>query len=172
MDIKKIKHKGVEVLSDLCLYDNNNEIVLLSLYGATQQVKAIFAAIASGYEINVEDSISLQRVYSPVRFRGTSIGYGKQHGLIYAEDLAAEKYVIWRNPNERVERLIETLSGRRIPILKEWMPWLEGLLKENEVLLPLHGWGGEGYECMWDDNYICTLITQYLEKMEVEDGKN
>jgi len=165
--IRTLKHKGVEVKSDLCLYGtiDGGEVNVVSLYGSPQQVKAIEAAFLSGNIVETIGGMPLYRYSQSYKIKNTSIGYGKCHGLLWLGD---RNYFIWRNKQERMQAFEQVLRTRKIPFLPEWLPWLERMLKDGEYLVPLYGWGAEGYVCYWDDDKICQDITKVLSVIQTQ----
>jgi hypothetical protein len=170
-DIVGIRCGGVTCKSDLGLYSDHfrsNYVYFLSLYGSPQQVRAIFSLLSTRRELEViagGEKIYIQREYqSGLRFRGYSIGYGKQHGIIWVEDIA-ERIVFWISPEEKLKAMHYALSRRKIPFDPSWVSAIEDLLKRNDYLESLKGWGGVGgYICRWDDDAICDLIAERLKK--------
>jgi len=161
MDIKTIKAGGILVKSDFGMYTKDNEIVLLSVYGALQQVKAVFAAIAAFKSLTViPDGINVQRSNSSLRALGRSIGYGKRHLLIWASD-AADRSIIWMNGDEDKEAAVEAfLSQRKVPYERDFfLPFEKSLLGE-ELMEPMAGWGGVcGYAVNEeDDGRLCDIM--------------
>ncbi|MDP1340916.1 hypothetical protein, partial [Klebsiella variicola] len=63
-----------------------NEVHFLSVYGAPQQTKAIFSALAAWKELQIGDD-EFRRPPDSLRFRGYSLGYGKHHGIIWTDRL-------------------------------------------------------------------------------------
>lgn len=155
------------------IYRSRVETVLLSIYGATQQVRALFSLLSMGHRLIYVDpkderAVSLHRARGGfLRFKGFNIGWGKQHALIWNHETTDNKDVIfWFSPNEKEAAMMKALSKKRIPLLKEWLPWLEPILVEHEYLIPLTGWGGiNGYLLEnTSDNHICDLICEDLKK--------
>jgi len=172
-----IKSKGIICKTDMGLYDasySHNYLELLSIYGSTQQVKAIFGLLASGYDCLVtigKDNITLKRPYGNLRFRSTSIGYGKRHGLIWNEDIE-KNTIIWLSPEEKQKALYSAISKRRIPFDESWLSNLEKILLARGYFGKLQGWGGiDGYESKWEDDDICNLIANKILKPS-KGGKN
>lgn len=166
--VRTVTYQGVQVKSDICLYEsgyhNGGKLVLLSIYGSPQQVKAIYGALASGKIIETgsgtDSGTDISRsMWQPLRFRGTTLGYGKQHGLVWVENIG--DYIIYRD-DARCHAITETLKKRKIPFLSEWIPWIESMLRQKEYLKPLEGWGARGYACRWDDDAICEDIITWL----------
>ncbi len=164
-----LKAKGVTCRTDMGLYSSSSSSNILrfaSVYGAPQQVKAIFSVIATFNEVILlkdDSQVRLARSYnSSLRFRGFSIGYGKQHGIIWDEK-TGEDCIIWTSRDERLKALYNALSKRKVPFDKAWLPKLELLLGRGGFLSLLQGWGGiGGYECSWDDDAICDKIVKVL----------
>jgi len=163
--------KGVICKTDVGLYSNyysNNIVYFLSIYGAPQQVKAIFASLATGQRLEVtsgNESFSLSRDYqSSLRFKGFSVGYGKAHGIIWQENIG-QKCVIWTSPEERDIAFLNAISKRKIPFDKSWLQKMEVALKQKGFLTPLLGWGGiGGYVAKWADDAICELIVTSINR--------
>lgn len=170
-DIVEIKHGGVTCKSDFGLYNEHysqNYVYLLSLYGSPQQVKAIFSLLSTLWylEVKIKDqNIHIQREYkASLKFKGYSIGYGKQHGIIWAEDIN-ERIIFWTSPEEKTKAFRNALSRRKVPFDPNWVPAIEILMLKNGYLEKLNGWGGVGgYFCKWDDDAICDLIAESLKK--------
>lgn len=161
MDIKTIKVGGVMVKSDYGLYTKDNEMVLLSVYGALQQVQAVFAAVAGFKSVTVvPDGINVQRSNSSLRARGRPIGYGKRHLLMWDAD-AAGRSIIWMNGAEDKEKAIEGfLSSRKVPYEKDFFHHFEKRLLEDELMERMTGWGDvSGYAVLEeDDGRLCDVM--------------
>lgn len=172
--IAEIKAKGVLCKTDMGLYEPsyNNYLRLLSIYGSPQQVKAIFGVLASGYDCRVtidSKEITLERRYSSLRFRSTSLGYGKRHGLIWSEGIG-KNTIVWLSPEEKLKALRSAISRRRVPFDKSWINSIEEILLAEGYITELHGWGGiGGYKCDWDDDAICHLIAEKIIKPLAQD---
>ncbi|MBE0427972.1 MAG: hypothetical protein IBX72_15195 [Nitrospirae bacterium] len=170
-DIVDIKCGGVACKSDLGLYSDHfrsNYVYFLSLYGSPQQVRAIFSLLSTWRQLEAtigSEKIHIQREHQcSLRFRGYSIGYGKQHGIIWVEDIA-ERIVFWISPEEKLKALRYALSKRKIPFDASWISAIETLMGRNNHLESLKGWGGGGgYICNWNDDAICDLIAERLKK--------
>ncbi len=171
VQVPTIAIKGVSCKTDMGLYSNqysDNTLSLLSFYGAPQQVKAIFSLLATGREAYVKDGDDTIKVIrnhnTSLRFRGYSMGYGKQFGLLWDEKID-EKCIIWTSPAERENALCAAFAKRKIPFDKSWLLNLETVLGKEGYFSPLRGWGGlGGYEVSWDDNAICDVIVSLLTK--------
>ncbi len=167
--ICEISFKGIVCRADVGLYERRNggganTCVLLSLYGAPQQTRGIFAALASNNPVVVDgrDGEELYRERPALHYRGMSIGYAKQHALVWTEELG-RSMVIYTSEEERINRLHHVLSKRRIPYDSACVRQLETLLLEKGYLQPLEGWGPvNGYRCTFDDDAICDLIITRL----------
>ena len=108
--IVTVEHSGIVCKSDFCLYDEKsgtNNIQLLSIYGAMQQVKGLFACLAAGKALLVGE-IMLNRSERAICFKGTKIGYAKYHGLVWTEDVG-KNMVIWTSEDQRIVRLRQSL---------------------------------------------------------------
>jgi len=172
-----LKKDGIAVKTDIGLYSEGyvSPILLLaSVYGAAQQIRALFSMLSMNYSLSYEpfdgDTVTLYReTKGLLRLKSTSIGYGKQHGLIWADYsyFKDTKIIYWFSPEEKDAALYSVLSKRRIPITKHWLPWVERLLVDNEYFIPLRGWGGiQGYLCEFSyssDDYICDLLCEKLK---------
>lgn len=183
MDLFQINAKGVVCTSDIGLirpfpenrrgYDSPipASAYILSIYGSSQQVKAIFATLAQGEPIEMgmdgEKYNITRTAEDTIRFRGYNIGYGKQHALIFAE---TSRITFWLDPIERLKHLDLILSQGKIPYDKSWLPGIERLLLDKEHLAKLIGWGGmEGYLSDWgkqDEDELCNLIANSIEYLE------
>lgn len=97
MDIKTIRSCGVAVKSDFGLYSDsggNKFLILLSIYGSSQQTRAVFSALAESRAVKVlPDTFELARP-SSLRGKGRSIGRGRHHMLIWSEEGLADG-IIW-----------------------------------------------------------------------------
>lgn len=164
----RVSSGGVVCLSDLGLIDERGTVYVLSLYGALQQVRAIWARLIGDLPVSLsrepDDGVSLVRpVSTALRFRGTPLGRGKYHGLLWVDTLGQE-VLVWTQEAERLPMVQGALSRRRIPYDPQWLPWLETLLYERGYLLPLECWGDlHGYRCLWDDDAICDDLCHHLQ---------
>lgn len=173
-----LKNHGVACKTDFglsCHRDVNNALLVASIYGAAQQVKALFSLFSMGHQLNYvfpdsDRSISFSRDRSStLRFKGTSVGYGKQHGLIWSDYVYSQTEIIyWFSPEEKEVAICSALSKRRIPYIKKQLPWIEKILVDYHYFEPLRGWGGiQGYLCEFGttaDDHICSLICEEIRK--------
>ncbi len=158
-DIVTIEHEGVVCKSDAALYEEGYDIHtihFLSIYGAPQQTKALFSALAS-YRRLTAGRDTFTRPADALRYRGFSMGYGKHHNVIWTEQLDTS-IIVWSSEEEKASRLRNILSRRRIPYEPCHLDRLEKLLVEYYYLVPLSGWGLQGYQCNFHDDDICDLI--------------
>jgi hypothetical protein len=154
-----VEHDGVVCKSDSGIYraGYENELHFLSIYGATQQTKAIFSALAAFKELDVEGD-EFRRPHDSLRFRGYSLGYGKHHGIIWTDKLDVS-LIIWTSEEEKQARLRNILSRQRIPYDPGDFSRIEKLLVEHGFLISLTTWGRiDGYACDFNDDDICDLI--------------
>ncbi len=154
-----VEHEGVSCKSDAGLYRERygKELQFLSIYGAPQQTKAIFSALAASKELLVGDD-EFRRARDALRFRGFSLGYGKHHAIIWTAQLDVT-LIVWTSDEEKRSRLRNILSRRRIPYEPQHLARLEKLLVDHGYLMALAGWGSiGGYACDFDDDAICDLI--------------
>jgi hypothetical protein len=157
--ILTVEHQGVVCKSDAGVYSAGyqNEIHFLSIYGAPQQTKGIFSALAAGKELTVGDQ-GFQRPRDALRFRGYSLGYGKHHGIIWTDKLDVS-LIIWTSEEEKESRLRAILARRRVPYDPDDFERIEQLLLEHGYLVLLESWGRiDGYACDFNDDAICDLI--------------
>ena len=157
--ILAVEHEGVACKSDAGVYGDGyqNELHFLSVYGAPQQTKAIFSALAASKELEIEDN-EFRRPRDALRFRGYSLGYGKHHGIIWTERLDIS-LIIWTSEKEKESRLRNVLSRQRIPYDPHDFVRIEKLLLEHGYLAPLKSWGSiAGYACDFNDDAICDAI--------------
>ena len=168
MQIYEIYSCGLTVKSDIGIYNSDDAILLLSTYGAPQQVKALLARFVTGENICLmtgEDKRSLHENWANnYRMKIFSIGYGKAHGLLWQENIDRDT-VFWLSPEERDQAIRAAVSRRTIPFLPEWLPTIEQTLIEQGIFTTLQGWGGaEGYEATWKDDQVCDLIVEKIFK--------
>jgi hypothetical protein len=157
--ILTVEHEGVVCKSDAGVYSagHQNEIHFLSIYGAPQQTKGIFSALAAGKELAIGDQ-GFQRPRDALRFRGYSLGYGKHHGIIWTDKLDVS-LIIWTSEEEKHARLRTILARRRVPYDPDDFERIEQLLLEHGYLVLLESWGRiDGYKCDFNDDAICDLI--------------
>jgi hypothetical protein len=157
--ILTVEYEGVLCKSDAGVYGQGyeNELHFLSIYGAPQQTKAIFSALAASKELLIGED-AFRRTRDALRFRGYSLGYGKHHGIIWTDQLDVS-LIVWSSDEEKRSRLRNILSRRRIPYDPQHFSRLEKLLIDHGYLLALDGWGSiGGYACDFDDDAICDLI--------------
>lgn len=167
-DLPRITVRGIQCKSDLALFSSHGFTHLLSLYGATQQVKAA-CALFVGYEVlhahHADQAVQIKRVRDVhYRIRVSSIGHGKAHGLIFIED-GQDSVIVWAPPKTEDEAFLAFLRSRRIPLLDEWLPALKPLLLNSNCLYPLEGWGAQGYcinDAAWNDDLVCDLIVKHI----------
>jgi hypothetical protein len=157
--ILAVEYEGVLCKSDAGVYGQgyDNELHFLSIYGAPQQTKAIFSALAAskGLQIGKDE---FQRPRDALRFRGYSLGYGKHHGIIWTDRLDTS-LIIWTSEEEKRSRLRNILSRHRIPYDPHDLGRIEKLLVEHGYLTVLESWGSiAGYACDFNDDAICDLI--------------
>jgi hypothetical protein len=157
--ILSVEYEGVVCKSDAGVHGDGyeNELHFLSIYGAPQQTKGVFSALASWKELQVGDD-EFRRPRDALRFRGYSLGYGKHHGIIWTERLDIS-LIIWTSEQEKESRLRNVLSRQRIPYDPRDFARIEKLLLEYGYLTALRSWGKiGGYACDFNDDAICDLI--------------
>lgn len=157
--ILTIEYEGVVCKSDAGVYGDGyeNELHFLSIYGAPQQTKAIFSALAAWKEVRIGEE-EFQRPRDSLRFRGYRLGYGKHHGIVWTDRLDIS-LIIWTSEQERQSRLRNILSRQRIPYDPQDLARIEKLLLKHGYLAPLKSWGMiGGYACDFNDDAICDLI--------------
>ena len=157
--ILAVEYEGVLCKSDAGVYGQGyqNELHFLSIYGAPQQTKAIFSALAASKELQIGNG-EFQRPRDALRFRGYSLGYGKHHGIIWTDRLDTS-LIIWTSEEEKRSRLRNILSRQRIPYDPHDLGRIEKLLVEHGYLTALASWGSiAGYACDFNDDAICDLI--------------
>ncbi len=157
--ILSVEYEGVVCKSDAGVYGDvyENEIHFLSIYGAPQQTKGVFSALAAWKELQIGDD-GFRRPRDAMRFRGYSLGYGKHHGIIWTERLDVS-LIIWTSEEEKESRLRNVLSRQRIPYDPGDFARIERLLLEYGYLTVLRSWGKiGGYACDFNDDAICDLI--------------
>ncbi len=163
-----VKAGGIRCKSDIGLVHQSTAL-LLSIYGSPQQVKALFALLADGKTLTVERKddaegvreFEIERLPSTDQmglcFRGSAVGYGKQHGLIWAE--ALRDHIVWTATGGEDAAVLASFAKRKIPVLPEWISSISGKLCDLRVATPLWGWGGAGgYWCNWDDDKVCSFL--------------
>ena len=157
--ILAVEYEGVLCKSNAGVYGQgyDNELHFLSVYGAPQQTKAIFSALAASKELYIGDD-EFRRPRDALRFRGYSLGYGKHHGIIWTDRLDTS-LIIWTSEEEKQSRLRNVLSRQRIPYDPHDLGRIEKLLVEHGYLTALASWGSiAGYACNFNDDAICDLI--------------
>ena len=157
--ILTVEYEGVACKSDAGVYGDGyeNELHFLSIYGAPQQTKAVFSALAASKELHIGDD-EFRRPRDSLRFRGYSLGYGKHHGIIWTDRLDIS-LIIWTSEEEKESRLRNVLSRQRIPYDPRDFARIEKLLLEYGYLTALESWGRiGGYACDFNDDAICDLI--------------
>ena len=157
--ILTVEYDGVACKSDVGVYGDGyeNELHFLSIYGAPQQTKAVFSALAASKELHIGDN-EFRRPRDSLRFRGYSLGYGKHHGIIWTDRLDIS-LIIWTSEQEKESRLRNVLSRQSIPYDPRDFARIERLLVEHGYLTALESWGRiGGYACDFNDDAICDLI--------------
>ena len=157
--ILTVEYEGVVCKSDAGVYGQGyeNELHFLSIYGAPQQTKAVFSALAASKELQIGND-EFRRPRDALRFRGYSLGYGKHHGIIWTDRLDTS-LIIWTSEEEKRSRLRNILSRQRIPYDPHDLGRIEKLLVEHGYLTALASWGSiAGYACDFNDDAICDLI--------------
>ena len=157
--ILTVEYEGVVCKSDAGVYSDGygNELHFLSVYGAPQQTKGVFSALAAWKDLQIGDD-EFRRPRDSLRFRGYSLGYGKHHGIVWTERLDVS-LIIWTSEEEKEARLRNLLSRQRIPYDPRDFARIEKLLLEYGYLTSLQSWGRiGGYACDFNDDAICDLI--------------
>ena len=157
--ILSVEYEGVVCKSDACVYGDGyeNEIHFLSIYGAPQQTKGVFSALAASKELQIGED-EFRRPRDALRFRGYSLGYGKHHGIVWTERLDVS-LIIWTSEEEKESRLRNVLFRQRIPYDPSDFARIEKILLEYGYLTSLQSWGKiGGYACDFSDDAICDLI--------------
>jgi hypothetical protein len=168
MDLKKISCKGLQAKADIGLYQENSsnkESVFISFYAPVQIVKGINSRFATFDPLEVEGIGEIHRPNSLIRFRGFPFGYGRAHGLIWSDDVG--KKIIFTF-GDRLQALERALAPRKVPYLREWLPWMYDIFLQKDLIEELPGWGGvSGIRLTDKDDDICTAITDILAAQRV-----
>jgi hypothetical protein len=161
--ITEVAFEGVMCQADAVVV-MNHEIQFLSIYGAAQQTKALFSALAGSRFVEVAGN-RYNRPNTGMRYKGFSIGWGKSHGVIYSEEVG-NSLILWSSIQEKERRLRQILSRRRIPYAKKDLPLIERLLLDFEYLSRLEPVVGviDGYYCEFNDNEICDHLIRTIYK--------
>lgn len=163
--ILTVKYKGITCVSDLGVYENqyrNNNILLLSLYGSPQSVKAIMSAFAGAKIVSIDNMDFSRLPNDTLHFKVRNLQWGKCHGMLWHESIK-NNVVLWTSPEERLQAFKYALSKRKIPFIDEWLPQIETMLIKKKYIEKLSSWGPiEGYKVTWYDNIVCNLIVKHI----------
>jgi len=175
-EIKTIRNRGVFVRSDMCLYEqfdydeHAGAVVLLSIYGADQQVQAIFASLVADKDIRVEgEPMRLRRSGSHLVSRSRVLGRGKRHMLIW-NHRKMESSPIWMRDDEKDQAMENFLMNRKVPYDKEYLDAFEQKILEERILVPLEGWGSVRGYLVPDsssehlDNKLCKYMLEVIRE--------
>jgi len=153
-----VESQGVSCRSDFGLYRADgyeNTISVLSIYGASQQTRALFSAVATNRTVYVGGT-PLERPREAIRFKGTKIGYAKHHGIITSEQVGKE-IIVWTTEGERLNQLHLALSVAACPSSPRDFTNREGPT-EQRYLVRLSDGGHRRYFAQFNDDEICNLI--------------
>lgn len=165
-NLTTISSMGVQALCDFALYikgSNIGNLVLMSLYGSLIQLQALHATLVSNYTVTTSDSITLCSIaMDSTKLKCTKIGYGKYHGLIYAQDTIQDSVILLEN-DDLIDRTAEFLSKRTIPFKKDWIPKILELGIDEGYITKLESIGNiSGYFFSASDKEICDLIVERI----------
>lgn len=163
----KLSFRGITAMGDMALwqkplYNDHATVVLLSLYGSENQLRGIFSALASNYEINLSSEILTRGWDGNIRFKDWRTGYGKYHALIWNEKLISECIIAFKPGKEEVWESF--LQRKRIPILKEWIPQIAGILEKEGLVETLEGINLRGWHFKASDDEVCDWIVKKIYK--------
>ena len=165
-DIVKVCYEGVTCKADAGVADGGDySIQFLSIYGAPQQTKAIFSALAASRDIAIDGEL-YSRPSQAIRYKVFTLGYAKSYGVIYTEDLG-HSIILWTSPEEKERRLRQALSKCKIPYDKKDLWQIEKILRNHDNLIPLRTITGSitGYRCEFNENEICDhLVRTFYRK--------
>jgi hypothetical protein len=168
-DILQVRYEGVVCKADAVVVEGA-AIQFLSIYGAPQQTKGIFSALAASRLVTIGEEF-YSRPPQAMRYKGFSLGYAKSHGVIYSEDLGGS-IVLWTSDEEKERRLRQALARRKIPYDPKDFGKFERILRDNENLIPLDTLAGmiSGYRCEFNDDAICDHLIQTLYRKRASDA--
>jgi hypothetical protein len=168
-DIRQVRYEGVVCKTDAAVVEADT-IQFLSVYGAPQQTKGIFSALAASRPVTI-DGKHYSRPLQAMRYKGFSLGYAKSHGVIYSEDLG-RSIILWTSVEEKERRLRQALGRRKIPYDPKDLRTLERILRDNEYLVPLHTLAGSisGCRCEFNDDEICDRLVRNLYQKRARDA--
>ncbi len=159
MDIKKITCRGFQAKADMGVH-HNEAAMLVSFYAPLQIVKGICSCFATYDTMEVEGVGELTRPKELMRFRCYPFGYGRGHGLIWSEDVGRSIIFAF---GDNLGALQRALAPRKVPHLREWLPWIYKVLQERALMTELDCWGGvSGIRLSKDDDAICNAIAEGL----------
>jgi hypothetical protein len=157
-----VRYEGVSCGTDAVLVEGEDTIQFLSIYGAPQQTKGIFSALAASKLVSIgEDFYS--RPPQAMRYKGFNLGYAKSHGVIFSEDLG-RSIILWTSDEEKERRLRQALTRRKIPYDPKDLGELEKILRDHDNLRPLRTLVGAiaGYRCEFNDDEICDHLVRTI----------
>jgi hypothetical protein len=168
-DILQVRYEGVVCKTDAVVVEGA-AIQFLSIYGAPQQTKGIFSALAASRLVTIGEEF-YSRPSQAMRYKGFSLGYAKSHGVIYSEDLGGS-IVLWTSVEEKERRLRQALGRRKIPYDPKDLRTLEMMLADNEYLVPLLTLVGSisGCRCEFNDDAICDHLVRTLYRKRASDA--
>ena len=168
-EIAHVRYEGISCKADAVVVEGA-AIQFLSIYGAPQQTKGIFSALAASRLVTIGEEL-YSRPPQAMRYKGFSLGYAKSHGVIYSEDLG-RSIVLWTSIEEKERRLRQALGRRKIPYDPKDFGKFERILRDNEYLVPLHTLVGSisGCRCEFNDDAICDHLVQTLYRKRASDA--
>jgi hypothetical protein len=160
-EIVEVRYEGVICKTDAAITEGR-AVQFLSIYGAPQQTKALFSALAASRGICIGEDL-YYRTPQAIRCKGLTLGYAKSHAVIYTEDLGTS-IILWTSCEEKERRLRHALAKRKIPYDPKDLGQLEKMLRDLQSLIPLHTVVGSiaGYRCEFNDNEICDRLVETL----------
>jgi hypothetical protein len=128
------------------IWEGAGTIAFLVCYGDPRQTRAVSARIASRDRVDlVAPDTTMTKLIRPedMRTRGASLpGHG--HRLIIWDERAPETMALWLNEQDRLPAIARAMDAYRIPYDPAWLPDIVAFLTDQDMLIPLVGWGGAG----------------------------
>jgi hypothetical protein len=145
-----VSSRGIQIPAPVGVYDQTGEsmgtIAFLVCYGDSGQTRAISARVATRepvYLVAPDDTMTELLRPVDMRARGASLpGHG--HRLIIWDERAPETMALWLTEQDRLPAIARAIEAYRIPYDPAWLPDIAAFLADQDMLIPLVGWGGAG----------------------------
>ena len=183
--MRNVIYQGIAAYSDQFALSREGDLYYLSMYGSTQSVNAILAALTQGNAVAVQLSgepfpklqsiaqISNSRNYITARrnwsedikthIKSVPLSWGRCHGIFWDDRCILRQtkkdfVVIGADETDSRQRMFATLCARPIPFLPIWQDVVFEIFKEAGNITELLSYGCCAYVFNYEEERILEVI--------------